>query len=161
MSSLGLDEGQPPVTGHLAQPSHPVLLNPAPFVCFAGEQLLTINGHHCYHCVSLYTPIMASESMALDELGFCYSLLLAAPKTLLRGWNLCVMLWMTFIEFLPPLSSKLLDSAETQHLFRLQKKALRIVLKWVIITCFADYFLIFPYIYIIKYVYFYPKLQPI
>lgn len=85
MSSLGLDEGQPPVTGHLAQPSHPVLLNPAPFVCFAGEQLLTINGHHCYHCVSLYTAIMASEPMAFDELGFCYSLLLAAPKTLLRG----------------------------------------------------------------------------
>lgn len=120
LSSLGLDEGQPPVTGHLAQPSHPVLLNPAPFVCFAGEQLLTINGHHCYHCVSLYTPIMVSEPMAFAELGFCYSLLLAAPKTLLRGWNLCVMLWMTdtFIDFLPPLSSKLPGSAETQHLLR-------------------------------------------
>lgn len=64
MSSLALDEGQPPVTGHLAQPSHSVLLKPAPFVCFAGEQLLTING---YHCVSLYTTIMASEPMAFDE----------------------------------------------------------------------------------------------
>lgn len=35
----------------------------------------------------------------------------------------------TFIDLLPPLSSKIPGSAETQHLFTLQKNTLRIVLK--------------------------------